>query len=141
MIFINRVADIEEAAEKLLYHHYPVDYIHGTRTKEERKKAIQSFRSGKIRYLIATDIAARGLDFDHIDTVFHVSIPEDAEDYLHRAGRTGRNGASGRNILIVSSRELPLLRRLEKELGIRMEEKFYYKGKLQGQPPVESRKG
>jgi len=135
MIFINKTADIEEAAEKLLYHHYPAEYIHGTRGKEERKKAIQSFRSGKVKYLIATDVAARGLHFDHIDTVFHVSIPEQSQDYLHRAGRTGRGGASGRNILIVSKKELPLLRRFEKELGIQMEEKYYYKGKLQGEKP------
>lgn len=134
MIFINRTADIEEAAGKLVYHHYSADYIHGGRNKEERRKAIQSFRSGKIRYLIATDIAARGLHFDGIDTVFHVSIPEDPKDYLHRAGRTGRGGAPGRNILIVSEKELPLLRKYEKELGIKLEQKYYYKGKLQGEP-------
>lgn len=134
MIFINRTADIEEAAGKLLYHHYPADFIHGTREKEERRKAIQSFRSGKVKYLIATDIAARGLHFDGIDTVFHVSIPEKSEDYLHRAGRTGRGGASGRNILIVSEKELPLLRKYERELGIKLEQKYYHKGKLQGEP-------
>ena len=53
---------------------------------------------------------------------------------MHRAGRTGRGGANGRNILIVSPKEVPLLRRFEKELGIQMQEKFYYKGKLQGEP-------
>lgn len=137
MIFINKTGDIEEAAAKLLHHHYEAEYIHGGRDKEERKKAIQSFRSGKVKYLIATDIAARGLHFDRIDTVFHVSIPENPQDYLHRAGRTGRSGESGRNILIVSKGELPLLRKYEKELGIKMEEKYYHRGKLQNEKPEE----
>lgn len=131
MIFINRVNEIEEAAEKLLYHHYSVDFLHGTRGKEERQKAVRGFRTGKIKYLIATDLAARGLDFANIDTVFHVSIPEDPQDYLHRAGRTGRGGASGRNILLVDKRELPLIRSYEKEFGIRMEEMIYRNGKLE----------
>ena len=134
MIFINRTADIEEAAAKLAYHHYSVACLHGAREKEDRKRAIEAFRSGKANYLIATDIAARGLHFEKIDTIFHISIPEQAQDYLHRAGRTGRGGANGRNILIVSPKEVPLLRRFEKELGIQMQEKFYYKGKLQGEP-------
>ncbi len=135
MIFINRTADIEEAAAKLAYHHYAVACLHGAKEKKERKQAIEAFRSGKANYLIATDIAARGLHFDRVDTIFHISIPEQAQDYLHRAGRTGRGGANGRNILIVSPREVPLLRRFEKELDIQMQEKFYYKGKLQGEPP------
>ena len=138
MIFINKTGDIEEAASKLIHHHYAAEYIHGGRDKEERKRAIQFFRSGKVKYLIATDIAARGLHFDRIDTVFHVSIPENPQDYLHRAGRTGRAGDTGRNILIVSKGELPLLRKFEKELGIKMEEKYYHRGKLQNEKPEEN---
>ena len=62
-----------------------MDFIGGERIKEERKKAMKGFLHKKIKYLIATDIAARGLQFDDVDTVFHVNLPEDADTYLHRA--------------------------------------------------------
>lgn len=135
MVFLGQASQLEEAAEKLLYHHYSVAVLGGERRKEERKKAVADFCNGKVKYLLATDLAARGLDFKQVDTVFHVSIPESAMDYLHRAGRTGRAGAAGRSILIVSPSEVPLAKRFGKELGIRMEEKFYYKGKLWAENP------
>ena len=130
IIFVNGTYDIEETYKKLAYHHYQVDFIGGERTKEERKKAMQGFSHGKIKYLIATDLAARGLQFDDVDTVFHVNLPEDADTYLHRAGRTGRAGRVGRNLIIITERELPLIKKYEKALGIKFSQKFYYNGKL-----------
>ena len=130
IIFVNGVYEIEETYKKLAHHHYQVDYIGGERTKEERKKAMQGFLHKKIKYLIATDIAARGLQFDDVDTVFHVNLPEDADTYLHRAGRTGRAGRVGRNLSIITERELPLIKKCEKALGIKFSRKFYYDGKL-----------
>ncbi|MCR4777349.1 MAG: DEAD/DEAH box helicase [Lachnospiraceae bacterium] len=135
MIFINNPAVIEAAYEKLSFHHYSVDYIHGDRKGEDRKKAIDGFNKGKIKYLLATDVAARGLHFDGVDTVFHVSLAEKPTDYLHRAGRTGRNGAYGRNIVICSKKELPLIKRYEKELNIVFEEKQYEYGKFGNKRP------
>ena len=130
IIFVNGIYDIEETYKKLAHHHYQVDFIGGERKKEERKKAMQGFLHKKIKYLIATDIAARGLQFDDVDTVFHVNLPEDADTYIHRAGRTGRAGRVGRNLSIITERELPLIKKYEKALGIKFSQKFYYDGKL-----------
>ncbi|WP_236354933.1 DEAD/DEAH box helicase [Konateibacter massiliensis] len=121
MVFINKVSDIEELTEKLQYHHYNADCIHGSNIKKDRKKVIDAFKANKLQLLIATDIAARGLHFEEIDTIFHISIPENSNDYLHRAGRTGRNGQEGMSVLIVTEKELPLVRKYEKEFGIKIE--------------------
>ena len=130
IIFVNGIYDIEETFKKLAHHHYQVDFIGGERGKEERKNAMQGFRNNKIKYLIATDIAARGLQFDDVDTVFHLNLPEDADTYLHRAGRTGRAGRVGRNLSIITEKELSLIKKYEKALGIKFSRKFYYDGKL-----------
>lgn len=130
MIFINKVSDIEEATYKLVYQGLKAECLHGSNVKEDRKRVIEHFRANKINYLIATDIAARGLHFDGIDTVFHISIPEDEMEYLHRAGRTGRNGQPGRSVLIVTKEELPLLKKYQKKFGINIVEKKMYQGKL-----------
>ncbi len=130
MIFINKVSDIEEATYKLVYQGLKAECLHGSNVKEDRKRVIEQFRANKINYLIATDIAARGLHFDGIDTVFHISIPEDEMEYLHRAGRTGRNGQPGRSVLIVTKEELPLLKKYQKKFGINIVEKKMYQGKL-----------
>lgn len=130
MVFINRVNDIEEATEKLVYHNFKAACIHGSNLKLDRKKVIEDFKLGKIKYLVATDIAARGLHFDNVEVVFHVSIPEDPRDYLHRAGRTGRNGAKGLNVLIVTREELVAIKKYQKVFGININEKKLYQGKL-----------
>ena len=130
IIFINKVSDNEEAAQKLIYHGFKAECIHGSNRKEDRKRAIGSFKNDEINYLISTDIAARGLHFDGIDTVFHISIPENPMDYLHRAGRTGRNGEKGRNVLIVTKEELPRIRLYQKTFGINIVKKKMYQGKI-----------
>ncbi|MEG2059151.1 MAG: DEAD/DEAH box helicase [Lachnospiraceae bacterium] len=130
LIFINKTAEIEEATEKLKYHNYNAECIHGGCVKGERKKAIENFQSGKLQFLIATDIAARGLHIDGISAVFHVSIPEDNQDYLHRAGRTGRGCEQGLSILIVTKEELGKVRELERTFGISMKPKKMSQGKI-----------
>lgn len=134
IIFVNGSYEMEKAYEKLKYHNYSVDLLSGGKKREDRKNAMQSFLRGQIKYLISSDIAARGLQFDDVDTVFHLNLPEDALMYLHRAGRTGRAKRVGRNLAIVTERELPLLRYYEKELGIKFSEKYYYDGKLMDVP-------
>lgn len=134
IIFVNGSYEMEKAYEKLKYHNYSVDLLSGGKKREDRKNAMQSFLRGQIKYLISSDIAARGLQFDDVDTVFHLNLPEDALMYLHRAGRTGRAKRVGRNLAIVTERELPLLRFYEKELGIKFSEKYYYDGKLMDVP-------
>jgi superfamily II DNA/RNA helicase len=130
MIFINKVSDIEEATYKLVYQGLKAACLHGSNIKTDRKKVVDDFRSNKVNYLVATDIAARGLHFEGIDTVFHLSIPEDEMEYLHRAGRTGRNGNPGSNVLIVTKDELPILKKYQKKFGINIVERKMYQGKL-----------
>lgn len=130
MVFINKVQDIEEATEKLQYHHYHAKCIHGDVPKEKRKQLISEFHRNKLQFLIATDVAARGLHFDEVSAVFHLSIPEEPKIYLHRAGRTGRNGKKGLSVLIVTEGELEKLRNYQKALKIQIVKKKLYQGKL-----------
>lgn len=130
MIFVNKVSDIEELTQKLQYHHYNAECIHGSNVKKDRKKVIDAFKNNKLQYLIASDIAARGLHFEDVSTIFHISIPENPNDYLHRAGRTGRNGKEGLSILLVTKKELSLVHQYEKEFGIKITPYRIYKGKI-----------
>ena len=74
------------------------DAIHGNKSQNKRNKAIKDFKSGKVKVLVATDIAARGIDIDDLSCVINYEIPNIAETYVHRIGRTGRAGAEGRAI-------------------------------------------
>lgn len=130
MVFVNGQFEVEETTQKLQYHNFKAACIHGKVDKKDRQRAIEDFRSNKINYLVATDVAARGLHFDGVDTVFHISIPEEPMDYLHRAGRTGRNDTTGRSILIVTKEELPRLKAYQKAFGINIVAKKMYEGKL-----------
>jgi len=132
LVFINKASDIEEATEKLKFHHYSAECIHGTKQKNVRKNVIEDFKKGKIQFLIATDIAARGLHIEGVTTVFHLSIPEEPLDYLHRAGRSGRDASKGLNILIVTKDELVKIKTFEKAFGINIVQKKVYKGEITG---------
>ncbi len=132
MVFINKVADIEEATQKLQYHHYRAECIHGSNVKQDRKKVMDDFKSGKLQFLIATDIAARGIHVEGVSTVFHISIPEDQMDYLHRAGRAGRGQEKGLSILLVTKEELARVKSYQKAFGINIIQKKMYQGKVVG---------
>ena len=130
IVFINTTFDLEESTQKLKYHHYNAENIHGENSKIDRKNVINAFKSGKLQYLIATDIAARGLQIDGISTVINVNLPEDSKEYLHRAGRCGRNGQQGVCVSIITENELPKIRSFQKEFNINIVEKRLYEGKL-----------
>ena len=130
MVFINKVSDIEELTQKLQYHNYRAKCIHGTVEKEDRKKVIEEFKSGKLQFLTATDIAARGLHFEGVTTVFHISIPEEPLDYLHRAGRAGRGQQKGLSVSIVTEEELKYIKAYQKAFGINIIAKKMYQGKI-----------
>lgn len=134
IIFVNGSYDIEKTYEKLRHHNYSVALLGGGKRREDRKNAMQSFSRGQVKYLVSSDIAARGLQFDNVDTVFHLNLPEDSSMYLHRAGRTGRAMRVGRNLLIVTEKELCFIKQYEKELNLKFSEKFYYDGKLMDVP-------
>ena len=91
--------------------------IHSNRSQPQRQKALDGFRQGKFRVLVATDIAARGIDVDGISHVINYDIPRDAEDYLHRIGRTGRAGLTGDAVTFVTGEDRDILRRIERFTG------------------------
>lgn len=130
IVFINNVSDIEEATQKLQYHQFRAECIHGSNIKLDRKKVIDDFKTGKLQFLIATDIAARGLHFEGVSTVFHLSIPEDPMDYLHRAGRAGRGMEKGLSVSIVTKEELTRIKSYQKAFGINILPKKMYQGKI-----------
>jgi len=91
--------------------------IHGDKSQNSRQEALKSFKNGKIRVLVATEIAARGIDIDGLPYVFNYNMPEEAEMYVHRIGRTGRAGASGSAISLCNYEEQPILYDIEKLIG------------------------
>ncbi|WP_271679230.1 DEAD/DEAH box helicase [Thermomonas mangrovi] len=104
-------------AEQLEESGLPAVAIHGNKSQAARQKALNEFKSGKARILVATDVAARGLDIPDLPLVINHDLPMVAEDYIHRIGRTGRNGASGEAISLVAQEEAHLLRQIQKLLG------------------------
>ena len=130
IIFVNSKYDLEESLQKLEYHHYNVASIAGNKDNSAKKAAIENFRSGKIQLLIATDIAARGLQIDNIDTVINVNLPEDNKEYIHRCGRCGRNGNIGTCISIITDNELNKIKLYQKAFHINIVTKKLYQGKL-----------
>jgi len=105
-------------ARQLAKRGLPVDVIQGDLTQAERDKVMRSFKKGRFRILIATDVAARGIDVEGLSFVIQHQLPEQVEYYTHRSGRTARAGKKGLSLTLVDSRELPKIRRLEEELGI-----------------------
>ena len=97
------------------------DAIHGNKSQNARTRALQSFKDGELRVLVATDIAARGLDIEQLPHVVNFDLPHVPEDYVHRIGRTGRAGASGEALSLVCHEEQPLLTAIEKLIGRRVE--------------------
>ncbi len=130
MVFINTKYDLEESLQKLEYHHYSVAAIAGNRDKLAKKKAIDDIKSGKIQFLLATDIAARGLQIDDVSAVINVNLPEEPKEYLHRAGRCGRNGKQGICISIITENELSKIKKYQKDFHINIVARKLYNGKL-----------
>jgi ATP-dependent RNA helicase DeaD len=130
LIFINRSDDIEITASKLSYHQLKAEGIHGTNIKEDRKKALEDFRTGKVQFLVASDIAARGLDIKGVTHVFNLEMPEDPRDYFHRVGRTGRAGNSGIALSIITEREEELVNKLRSTHKLDIQKKTMYMGKI-----------
>ncbi|MEZ5314994.1 MAG: DEAD/DEAH box helicase [Chlamydiales bacterium] len=116
LIFANSRREVEA-----LYHYLKskipgVDFLHGGLEQKLRCMLVNKFQKGKIRFLIATDIAARGLDFSEVTHVFNLHFPLDKETYTHRAGRTGRSGRTGVCVTLVTKREMPKVKKIFKML-------------------------
>jgi superfamily II DNA/RNA helicase len=130
LAFVGEREEIEVYTAKLKYHGLSVEGIHAANVKLSRKKTMDDFRAGRTQMLIASDIAARGLDIEGITHIFNVNIPEDVRDYLHRVGRTGRSGKSGVAVSIATAKELQTLRMFEKTLKIKIQVKDMQNGMI-----------
>ncbi|MCX7747777.1 MAG: DEAD/DEAH box helicase [Clostridia bacterium] len=130
LVFIDKSDEIGIITAKLKYHGLKAEGIQGTSFKLERKKTMELFRSGKIQLLVASDLAARGLDIEGVTHIFNLNIPEKPEAYLHRAGRTGRKGNKGMVVSIVTDRELQFIKEIQKAFKIEISPKSMYMGSI-----------
>jgi len=120
IVFTRTKADAQEVTESLIREGYDIEAIHGDLTQQQRDKVMSRFREKSIQLLIATDVAARGIDVQGITHVINYELPDDTEVYTHRSGRTGRAGRSGISISLVTPREVYRLRQIEKLVNTRM---------------------
>ncbi|WP_209596588.1 DEAD/DEAH box helicase [Ruegeria sp. HKCCSP351] len=114
IIFCNRKTDVDICAKSLKKHGYNAAAIHGDLDQSQRMKTLDGFRDGSLRLLVASDVAARGLDIPSVSHVFNFDVPGHPEDYVHRIGRTGRAGREGKAITICSGRDEKALVAIEK---------------------------
>lgn len=118
IIFCNRKADVDITAKSLRKYGYNAEAIHGDLEQSHRMKTLEGFRNGDVRFLCASDVAARGLDIPAVSHVFNFDVPSHAEDYVHRIGRTGRAGRKGAAIMICSPRDEKYFDAVEKLVQI-----------------------
>jgi ATP-dependent RNA helicase DeaD len=121
IIFCNTKRMVDDLVEHLNAQGYSADRLHGDMTQMMRDRVMNRFRKSGLEFLVATDVAARGLDVDHVQVVFNYDLPYDAEDYVHRIGRTGRAGRSGMAISFASGREVYQIYQIERFTKVRMQ--------------------
>ncbi|MDD4601786.1 DEAD-box ATP-dependent RNA helicase CshC [bioreactor metagenome] len=130
LVFINKGDQIETTVEKLNYHGLKAAAIYGDANKLGRKAALDGFRTGKVQLLIASDLAARGLDIQGVTHVFNLDMPETPHVYQHRVGRTGRAGQSGTAVTLVTAKEAERLEAFEQALSITITKKALSHGQV-----------
>ncbi|MFV8282360.1 DEAD/DEAH box helicase [Christiangramia marina] len=129
VIFCRTKRDTQKVAEKLIEDGYNAAALHGDLSQNQRDLVMKSFRSRQIQMLVATDVAARGIDVDDITHVINYQLPDEIETYTHRSGRTGRAGKSGVSMVIISKSEVRKIRTIEKIIQQKFEEKQIPDGK------------
>lgn len=117
IIFCRTRRETKEVAEKLMQDGYNADALHGDLSQAQRDYVMGRFRDGVLQVLVATDVAARGLDVNELTHVINYNLPDDAEVYVHRSGRTGRAGNKGKSITIIHTREMRRIKELERMIG------------------------
>lgn len=122
LIFCRTKAEVQSVSKKLIGRKINTDALHGDMLQKERDKVMRAFKNSKLQILVATDLAARGIDVRELAFVVHYQLPEKTEYYTHRSGRTGRAGNKGFSLSMISSKEQSELRNLERELGIKIKE-------------------
>ncbi len=130
LVFINRGFNVELIADKLNYHHKNAFAMHKRITKEQRQQALEKFRNGSIDILVSSDISARGLDIPNISHIINLDFPINANEYLHRAGRTARGNNKGITVSLVTPKELRNLKQYEKQFKIKFKKMELSHGKL-----------
>jgi len=123
LVFTRTKHRADRLRDSLVKSGYSVGLIHANKSQNQRKLALDSFRSGKVKILVATDIAARGLDIESISHVINYDIPDTATNYIHRIGRTGRAERSGDAITFISAEDASEVRDIERRLGTKVEKK------------------
>ena len=129
IVFCNTKRMVDELVDHLNAQGYSADRLHGDMSQAMRDRVMNKFRKSGLEFLVATDVAARGIDVDDVQVVFNYDLPYDVEDYLHRIGRTGRAGRSGRAISFVAGRELFQIYNIERYTKVKMHH---------GKPPTQN---
>ncbi|HEX4532810.1 MAG TPA: DEAD/DEAH box helicase, partial [Rhizomicrobium sp.] len=117
IVFCNRKRDVDVVAKSLQKHGFNAAALHGDLDQSVRTRTLDSFRSGELQFLVASDVAARGLDIPAVSHIFNFDAPFHADDYVHRIGRTGRAGRSGHTYMLASSRDSKSVEAIEKLIG------------------------
>lgn len=125
LIFCKTKSSAQNLAKQLASKNYPADAIHGDLLQKERDKVMRAFKNHSVQILVATDIAARGIDVENLAYVVHYQLPDQLEYYTHRSGRTARAGKKGLSISLVSKKEVPKIKSIENILGITIKETHY----------------
>jgi len=129
IVFCRTRRETKEVADRLMQDGYNADALHGDLSQAQRDQVMGRFRSKHLQILVATDVAARGLDVDDLTHVINFSLPDDIESYIHRSGRTGRAGKSGTSIAIINMKEMGKIRAIEKKMGKQFEKGLVPDGK------------
>lgn len=130
LVFVRDVGNMGVLAEKLQYEGVSIEILHSELGKNEREKSLRALRSGEVKILLATDVAARGLDIEGLTHVIHHDFPADIDQYVHRSGRTGRMGAAGTVVSLVTPREERELKKYGRQLGVPVELQRLFKGQF-----------
>ncbi|MCH5249393.1 MAG: DEAD/DEAH box helicase [Lachnospiraceae bacterium] len=123
LIFCNTKRMVDELTENLKKRGYAVEGLHGDLSQHQRDTVMNLFKSGNAAVLIATDVAARGIDVDNVEAVFNYDVPDDIEYYVHRIGRTGRAGKTGRSFTLATGRDIRKIREIERICHTRIKER------------------
>jgi ATP-dependent RNA helicase DeaD len=120
IVFCKTKDGVQSLTKQLIARNYLADGLHGDLQQRDREKVMRAFKNQKVQILIATDMAARGIDVDNLQYVIHYQLPDQLEYYTHRSGRTGRAGKKGLSISLVTSTEMNRLKKIEDDLKIKI---------------------
>lgn len=140
IVFVNQTETIAEVEAKLNHLGLEARTLYGDSDKVTRATVLSQFRSGKFRLLVATDVAARGLDIPGLELVVHLDPAADSEHYVHRAGRTGRMGRKGLSVSIVTDRQAFIMRKFSRELDTQIVERALYEGAVLSPEEADERR-